>query len=174
MTSPIYTIYIVVFLFSLSETMVSLSDVKQKSCVKLDPEFFGPCVQIGYTHTFPLPAYVDVKEVSEMLHFFRDEVTGNCSSPKILTDTIHCTMLLPLCVEEKTTPVLPCRQVCADALQGCSNAIKAHILNEVGAMCTVLPDSNAASRTCFEPKGYNSSALNKTGELLLVIGIVGA
>ena len=128
--------------FLLSTTMWS---VEGQSCVKLDPELFAPCVNIGYAHTLPLPSYVDINEVSEMLNFFRDKVIANCSVPRNTTDTLNCAMLLPLCVEGRKTPLLPCRQVCADALQGCTNSIEARILDEVGAMCNVLPDSTATS-----------------------------
>ena len=42
--------------FLLSATMWS---VEGQSRVKLDPELFAPCVNIGYAHTLPLPSYVD-------------------------------------------------------------------------------------------------------------------
>lgn len=145
-------------------SVLTKSLAKPKSCMKLDSELFAPCVNIGHTHTFPLPPFIDLKKVSAALHKFRDEITANCSAPDILTDTVHCTMLLPLCVEGRELPLLPCRSVCINAVHGCRNAVKAYILNEVGAMCNLLPDSTAASKTCFEPKGYNISVHNKTGK----------
>ena len=80
----------------------------------------------------------------------------NCSA---FADLMVCSLYLPKCVEGINKPVLPCREVCEEFIQGCKDRLLRLNLEWVIGMCTVLPkgfDSNGKRNTeeCFLPPKF--------------------
>ena len=145
---------------------IVLTAAAAQTCEKLDPDLFPSCVNIGHNQTFKLPSYVDKKMLSMVINY-SNEYTSNCSTASKAPVAMTCAFYLPLCEEGRSTPLDPCRRVCAEAVLGCSNIISSYSREFRGAWCNVLPNSTAASGECFEPNNFTVT-MNQEGEFARV------
>ena len=146
---------------------IVLTAAAAQTCEKLDPKLFPSCVNIGHSQTFKLPSYVDKELIARFLNY-SNIYASNCSTPSNAPVAVNCAFLLPLCEEGRSTPLSPCRRVCAEAALGCSNIMTSHSLEFNGAWCNVLPNLTAASGECFEPENFTLT-VNRAGEFISIL-----
>ena len=146
--NPMFTILLSIHLVNFIATA--------QRCEKLDEKLFAPCVNIGHTHSFTLPEYVNKTRLSLVLKSYSRHLL-NCSESSL---AMHCAYFLPMCKEGSKEPLLPCQRVCADFIRGCSNfsrpdhGVKLSSERYAG-MCTILRNESASSGRCFEPRDFN-------------------
>lgn len=75
-------------------------------------------------------------------------------------DLMICSLYLPKCVEGVYKPVVPCREVCEEFIQGCKDRLMRSSLEWIVGMCSILPKSNKISKDktkarCFLPPNFN-------------------
>lgn len=89
----------------------------------------------------------------------------NCSA---YADLMICSLYLPKCVEGINKPVLPCREVCEEFIQGCKDRLMRSSLEWVIGMCTVLPKRFSNGKTkgnkeeCFLPPNFKRTTKEYT------------
>ncbi|KAK2573281.1 hypothetical protein P5673_000920 [Acropora cervicornis] len=84
----------------------------------------------------------------------------NCSA---FADVMTCSLFLPRCSEDIQGPYLPCRGVCYDYVNHCSETILREGLEWTAALCEILPEKDNPRTTkgyrerCFTPANYRDS-----------------
>ena len=82
-------------------------------------------------------------------------------------DVMTCSLLLPRCSEDVKGPYLPCRGVCYDYVNHCSETILREGLEWTAALCEILPEKDNPLTTkgyrerCFTPANYKDSGKSK-------------
>ena len=92
-------------------------------------------------------------------------ILKNCSA---FVDIMVCSLFLPRCTEKIKGPYLPCRGVCYDYANECSEIIGTRALEWTVAMCDILPERDNPQTTqgyrerCFTPPNYKDSGKRKS------------
>lgn len=123
-------------------------------CQKLDNQLQQLCSKIssGYNFTARYKSsngvsYQD-RVYSKVVHL--QSVLKTCSS---VSELMICSRYVPKCVEGRSSPVLPCREVCEQFVEQCGSKLQERNLKVLYAtMCQVLRKDDAGE--CITPKGF--------------------
>jgi len=145
-------------------------------CVPLKDDFRERCSLGGYNYTFPIPYQLDSVWIDRFSRALNRQLQdfSNCSRGGIAEMMLCSATFAPSCTEGQSQPDLPCQRVCSEWVKRCADA--STMFNDVWtttatALCSVLPNSTAATGKCIEPPRfqdhYNPS---KSGTKLLFFG----
>ena len=121
-------------------------------------------LQCGYNYTsrFNFQNHFNLG-LLRIQHF--KSILKNCSA---FVNIMICSMNLPRCTEEVIGPYLPCRGVCYDYANECSEVIGTNGLEWTASMCDILPEKDNPQTTqgyrerCFTPPNYKHSGKRKS------------
>lgn len=110
-------------------------------CQRLEPNFQHLCHGAGYNSTF-----ISWQNATE----FRNKIYTDISKHKALfascsklSTLIVCSKYVPKCTENKTAPVLPCKDVCETFVEECKSKIEENHLKTVYTnFCQILKNRN--------------------------------
>ena len=132
---------------------LSQSERDLPQCKQVDKTKFPACVKYGFTSTSVFLAD-DMYRYSAIMRSISQKL-GSCSN---YTDFILCSLYLPRCKEDVKKPLLPCRDVCEEFVQGCSDQMDKNGMNWLKSLCSLLQvETNSTDSGCFKPVGFKPS-----------------
>ena len=133
---------------------IVLTVAQSERCEKLDTELWKPCIDVGFTHTTPIPLSVNKTKLSQTFHRMRARYNTTVCAGKVL-DMMSCSFFVPQCDSAKTNPVvLPCKRVCAEYLHTCKDVLGKSEVDLLTGPCSILPNDAGSSNKCMEPKNF--------------------
>lgn len=132
-----------------------------RQCVPLQGDWREKCALGGYNQTFPISYQMDstwVERFTKALNLQLEDFS-DCSVAGIAEIMLCSIMYAPSCIEVQSKPELPCQRVCSEWVKRCADS--GSLFNDIwtttaALLCTVLPNSTAATGICIEPPGFEA------------------